>query len=194
MKLWVASANKHKVEEIRHILGPTVQVRSLIDLPDFGEIEETGETFRENVAIKARALWKHVKEPVFADDSGLEVDALGGRPGVYSMRYSAPNPTHEKNIDKLLGELKNVPLEKRTARFRCTVCYIDALDKEHFFDGTIEGLIGFDRRGAGGFGFDPVFFLPDFKKMMAELSADEKNRISHRGRAVQKLKEHLRIL
>jgi XTP/dITP diphosphohydrolase len=191
MKLWVASQNPHKVEEIGQILGPSMEVRSLLDLPGFPDIDESGSTFRENALIKARALWEKVREPVFADDSGLEVDALHGRPGVHSMRYSAPNPTHEKNIDKLLGELAQIPLERRTARFRCCVAFLDAQGREQFFDGAIEGRIAFERRGTGGFGYDPVFFLPDLQKTVAELAPTEKNAISHRGRAVAALKAFL---
>lgn len=191
MKVWVATQNKHKVSEIAEILGSSVEVKSLLDLSGIGDVEETGSTFKENAMIKARFLWDLVKEPVFADDSGLEVDALGGRPGVHSMRYSAPNPTYEKNIDKLLHELQGVPKEKRTARFRCCVVYIDQNGTEHSFDGSVEGVIGFERRGTGGFGFDPVFFIPEKNCTMAELSSEDKNRISHRGRAVIQLKEFL---
>lgn len=191
MKIWVATRNAHKVEEIAEILGSGVEVRSMLDLPEFPDVEETGTTFRDNAALKARALYQHLREPVFADDSGLEVDALGGRPGVYSNRYSAPNPSSEKNIDKLLGELGNVPAGKRGARFRCSIVFIDAAGHEHAFDGTLEGEIGYERRGKGGFGFDPVFMLPERGCSVAELSSEEKNRISHRGRAVAALKTML---
>lgn len=188
MKIWVATRNAHKVEEIAEILGPGVEVRSMLDLPEFPDVEETGTTFRDNAALKARALYQHLREPVFADDSGLEVDALDGRPGVYSNRYSAPNPTSEKNIDKLLHELREVPAGRRGARFRCSIVFIDEAGSEHAFDGTLEGEIGYERRGKGGFGFDPVFMLPERGCSVAELSSDEKNRISHRGRAVAALK------
>jgi XTP/dITP diphosphohydrolase len=191
MKIWVATRNAHKVEEIAEILGPGVEVRSMLDLPEFPDVEETGANFRDNAALKARALYQHLHEPVFADDSGLEVDALGGRPGVYSNRYSAPNPSSEKNIDKLLLELGDVPVGKRGARFRCSIVFIDADGREHVFDGTLDGEIGYERRGKGGFGFDPVFMLPDRGCSVAELSSEEKNRISHRGRAVAALKTML---
>jgi XTP/dITP diphosphohydrolase len=170
-----------------------VKVLSLLDLPNFVQAEETAETFQENALLKARALWDKLHEPVFADDSGLEVDALGGRPGVRSMRYSEPDPTHEKNIDKLLLELSACPEKKRTARFRCAIIFIDEHGKDHLFEGTVEGVIGFERQGRGGFGYDPVFCIPEKKKSLAELSSEEKNEISHRGRAVQKLKEFLNI-
>lgn len=193
MKLWIATGNRHKLQEIGAILGSAVNLRCQLDLPGMGDVAETGHTYHENAEIKARALWKLVKEPVFADDSGLEVDALGGRPGIHSQRYSAPNPTHEKNIDKLLNELADLPEEKRTARFRCVVCYIDDTGASIFFEGTLEGRIGFERHGKGGFGFDPVFLLPERGCSVAELSEEEKNRISHRGRAVEALKRHLNL-
>lgn len=194
MKLWIATQNRHKVEEIAAILGSGVKVKSLLDLPDFPDIEETGSTFLENAGHKAKTLWEKVREPVFADDSGLEVDYLDGRPGVYSMRYSAPNPTHEKNIEKLLGELRGVPPEKRGARFRCTVVYIDRNGKKTAFEGTLEGRIGNEKKGTGGFGFDPVFFLPEYGCTVAEMPAEKKNEISHRGRAVAQLRKFLGIV
>lgn len=193
MKLWIATGNRHKLQEIGAILGSTVSLRCQLDMPGFGDVAETGHTYHENAEIKAKALWELVKEPVFADDSGLEVDALGGRPGIHSQRYSAPDPTHEKNIDKLLNELADLPEEKRSARFRCVVCYIDGTGITTFFEGTLEGRIGFVRRGKGGFGFDPVFMLPERGCSVAELSEDEKNRISHRGRAVADLKRFLKL-
>ncbi len=191
MILWVATRNRHKLEEIGGILGPGYELKSLLDLPDFPEIEEDGATYRENAAKKARALWERVKAPVFADDSGLEVDALGGRPGVHSMRYSAPDPTHAKNIEKLLRELQGVPLLQRTARFRCTIVHRDAAGNEQVFEGVVEGVIGFSVQGEGGFGFDPVFILPERGLTVAQLSAEEKNQISHRGRAVLALRRYL---
>jgi len=193
MKLWIATGNRHKLQEIGAILGESVNLRCQLDIPGIGEVAETGHTYHENAEIKARALWELVKEPVFADDSGLEVDALDGRPGIHSQRYSAPNPTHEKNIDKLLNELADLPEEKRSARFRCVVCYIDGAGTPSFFEGTLEGRIGFERHGTGGFGFDPVFMLPERGCSVAELSEEEKNRISHRGRAVEALKRYLKL-
>ncbi len=192
MVLWFGSKNAHKVGEVGEILGSGFQLKSLLDLPDFPDVEEDGATYLENARLKARSIWNHVKAPVFADDSGLEVDALAGRPGIHSSRYSAPNPTPQKNIDKLLGELGTLPPEKRTARFRCTIVFIDAGGKEHVFEGILEGWIGFERRGTEGFGFDPVFVVSGRKETVAELPADEKNRISHRGLAVQHLHDFLK--
>lgn len=193
MKLWIATGNRHKLQEVGAILGTSVDLLCQLDVPGIGEVAETGLTYHENAEIKAKALWELVKEPVFADDSGLEVDALGGGPGIHSQRYSAPNPTHEKNIDKLLNALADLPEEKRSARFRCVICFINGTGTPTFFEGKLEGRIGFERRGKGGFGFDPVFMLPDRGCSVAELSEDEKNRISHRGRAVAELKRFLRL-
>jgi len=193
MKLWIATGNRHKLQEIGAILGSSAELHCQLDVEGMGEVAETGSTYHENAEIKAKSLWECVREPVFADDSGLEVDALGGRPGIHSQRYSAPNPTHEKNIDKLLGELAQLPSEKRSARFRCVICFIDEAGTSHFFEGTLEGRIGFERHGKGGFGFDPVFMLPERNCSVAELSDEEKNSISHRGRAVAKLKRYLKL-
>lgn len=191
MILWVATRNQHKLDEIAGILGPAYELKSLLDRPEIPDVEEDGATYRDNARKKARALWEHVKAPVFADDSGLEVDALGGRPGVHSMRYSAPQPTHAKNIVKLLGEMQGIPLLQRTARFRCTVVYLDAEGNEQVFEGVLEGVIGFEAQGEGGFGFDPVFVLPERGITVAQLSPEEKNQISHRGRAVLALRRYL---
>ncbi|MFZ2960226.1 MAG: RdgB/HAM1 family non-canonical purine NTP pyrophosphatase [Candidatus Ozemobacteraceae bacterium] len=188
MRVWISTRNAHKVLEIAEILGSEYEIASLLDLPEFPDVEETGTTFQANAGLKARALWKLLREPVFADDSGLEVDALGGKPGIYSQRYSEPDPTPEKNIDKLLTALQGIPDERRTARFRCAVVYIDHPGKEHLFEGSLEGRIAIERHGNGGFGYDPVFWLPEKNKSVAELDAEEKNAISHRGRAIAALK------
>lgn len=191
MNLWVSTKNAHKVEEISHILGSSCQVKSLLDLPDFPDVEENGSSYRENAEIKARALHSAVRQPVFADDSGLEVDALGGRPGIHSARFSGNDTNHDCNISKLLSELEGVPEHERTARFRCVIIYIDAHGVSHEFVGTLEGWIGFERLGKGGFGYDPVFMLPEKRCSVAQLAADEKNRLSHRAFAVEKLKKFL---
>jgi len=192
MNIWVSTRNAHKAEEISHILAP-YSIRTLLDLPDFPDVDECGFSYRENAELKARALFEKVNEPVFADDSGLEVDALGGRPGIHSARYSGNDTNHARNIDKLLHELKNVPDAERTARFRCVIVYIDAGGKAHEFVGTLEGRIGFDRRGQGGFGYDPVFMLPERGCAVAELPAAEKNSISHRARALAQLRAFLKL-
>ncbi len=192
MNIWVSTRNAHKAEEISHILAP-YQVKTLLDLPGFPEIEENGSSYRENAELKARALFSEVGEPVFADDSGLEVDALDGRPGIHSARYSGLDTNHARNIEKLLAELKNVPEAARTARFRCVIVYIDSSGRAHEFVGILEGRIGFAGRGAGGFGYDPVFMLPERGCSVAELPAAEKNSLSHRARALAGLKSFLKI-
>lgn len=191
MKLWIATQNSHKISEIREIMGDRFELKSLLDIKDFADIEENGTTYYENALIKAKALWNVIKEPVFADDSGLEVDALDGAPGLLSSRYSSPNPSHEKNIVKLLNALESIPDEKRTAKFKSVVVYIDKEGNSHKFEGIFPGVISKNRSGEGGFGYDPIFYLPEKKCSVAELPADEKNRISHRGIAVKKLKEFL---
>ena len=191
--IWVATGNAHKLEEIGEILGPGVQLKSFKDIANAPEVVENGETYLANAEIKARALFGLVNEPVFADDSGLEVDALNGQPGIHSARYSGPDTNHERNIDKLLDELADVPESKRTARFRCVIVYIDENGKSHKFEGVFPGQISFERSGKGGFGYDPIFFLPKHGCSVAELQAEEKNRISHRGIAVKNLKDFLNL-
>lgn len=191
MNLWVSTRNAHKVEEIKEILGPQCFIRSLFDLPGFPDVEENGFTYRENAEKKARALFDKVNEPVFADDSGLEVDALQGRPGIHSARFSGNDTNHARNIVRLLEDLRDVPEHKRTARFRCVIVYIDSSGQAHEFVGLLEGRIGFVCQGDGGFGYDPVFLLPERNCSVAQLPACEKNRISHRAYAVEKLKKFL---
>ena len=191
MKLWIATGNAHKVEEIKEIMGDAFELKSLLDIPDFPEIEENGTTYKENALIKAKTLWNIVKEPVFADDSGLEVDALNGEPGLRSARYSSPNPSHEKNIDKMLKELTGVPDDKRTACFKSMIVYIDKDGNTQDFEGIFSGTISHERYGGGGFGYDPILYLPERKCSVAQLPASEKNRISHRGIAVAKLKKFI---
>jgi XTP/dITP diphosphohydrolase len=189
--IWVATGNLHKLEEISHILGPDYQLKSFKDLAENFDVEENGHTYQENAEIKARALFNAVRQPVFADDSGLEVDALNGEPGINSARYSGVDTNHERNIDKLLDALKEVGADQRTARFRCLISYIDENGTSHYFEGIFPGRIGFERAGNGGFGYDPIFFPEGSEKSVAEYPAEEKNRISHRGLAVEKLKKFL---
>jgi XTP/dITP diphosphohydrolase len=193
MNLWVSTKNAHKAEEISHILGPACNIKTLLDLPDFPDIDENGDSYRANAEIKARVLWEKVREPVFADDSGLEVDALDGRPGIHSARFSGPDTNHPRNIARLLAELGDLPADRRTARFRCVIVYLDQQGVAHEFVGTVEGYIGFECLGTGGFGYDPVFMLPDRACSVAQLPAEEKNTISHRARAVEKLRAFLKL-
>ena len=184
MNLVFATGNAGKLREAAEILGAGYRVLSPADvgLPGF-DVEETGTTFRENSLLKAQALWQACGLPCFADDSGLEVDALGGAPGIYSARYASDH-NFASNIDRLLSELEGE--ENRTGRFRCVVTLIMEDGKPHFFDGSCEGRIATERHGAGGFGYDPVF-VPDLypNLTMAELSEDAKNAISHRGIALR---------
>lgn len=184
-RLWLASLNEHKAEELgRMLVGHNVEVISLATRPDLGEPPETGATFEENALQKARYVFEAVREPVLADDSGLEVDALGGAPGVHSKRFT-PEATAASNNRALLAALQGV--EDRRARFVCALALVSELGEE-VIRGTVEGQIGHAPRGEGGFGYDPLF-LPDEApgRTMAELSPQEKDAISHRGRAVAHL-------
>jgi XTP/dITP diphosphohydrolase len=191
--VWVATGNHHKKLEIQQILGPSFLVRSFEDLSEPPTVSEDGNNYYENALKKARALFEVVKEPVFADDSGLEVDALDGAPGIYSSRYAGEEGNHEKNIAKLLAEISDVSLESRTARFRCVIVLLKPGEKISSFEGILEGKIGFKKCGQKGFGYDPVFIPEGYDCTAAELDANEKNRISHRGKAMAQLKEFLRL-
>ena len=186
----LASNNAHKVTELKEKLkkyGITLlsQREAGYDI----EVDETGETFKENAIIKAEAIYNLSHKPTIADDSGLEVDAIGGKPGVHSHRFAGPEATDDDRIDKLLEMLKDVPDEKRTARFKTSICYIDENGAKHIFDGVCEGKIGFEREGTNGFGFDPIFIHEG--RTFAQRTSEEKNEVSHRGRAVAKLIKYI---
>lgn len=186
MKLIAATGNKNKLREMQEILSPYGY--EIISSKEAGadiEVEETGKTFEENAKLKASAIYRLTKTAVIADDSGLEVDALDKRPGVYSARYA---PEGER-CGKLLSEMEGVIDEKRTARFVCAIYFISEDGKEICVRGECEGKIGYEERGSNGFGYDPVFMIGD--KSMSELSSDEKNKISHRAKALKKLSEEL---
>lgn len=192
MKILVASNNKSKIKELNAILGELgVECVSLSDMGINADVEETGSTFFENAKIKAEAFYKIAKIPTISDDSGLEVDALNGEPGVFSARYAGEHGNDEKNNQKLLENIKNVPEDKRTARFKSVVCLI--LDENNFIsaEGSVEGIILNEARGQNGFGYDPLFFSPKLNKTFAEATAEEKNAISHRGNAIRSLKKKL---
>ncbi len=183
MKLLIATKNKNKAKEIQEILtGLDVEVLSLLDYK-FDLPPETGLTFEENALQKARYAFNETGLPTVADDSGLEVDALGGKPGIYSARFAAPIATDKENNSKLQYEIRKTPPEERTARFKCAIAFVDK-GIEKTFEGTIEGLIIDEPRGENGFGYDPYFLLPGKGVTTAELPSDEKNKISHRGRAL----------
>ena len=187
MKIVLATNNKNKLREVREILEPTgIEVVSQSEAGADIEVEENGKTFAENAYLKAKAVFDLTGLPVIADDSGLEVDALNGAPGVFSARY-APEGQRKK---RLLEELENVPDEKRGANFTCCICYIDSKGKERYFTGKVFGTIGYENRGTNGFGYDPIFMYGD--RSFAEMSAEEKNEISHRASALKQLKNFFR--
>jgi len=190
MDLLLATGNQHKIEEMTALLGGGGwRLRTAKDFPGFPDVEESGATYKENALIKARAWAERAGLISLADDSGLEVDALGGRPGVYSNRYA---PTSAERITKLLDELSGVEEARRTARFVCVMALAWPDGKTEVRRGVCEGRIAFASAGVGGFGYDPVFFLPEYGQTMAELPADEKNRISHRARAAQAILKALK--
>jgi len=191
MKIILATHNRDKEKELQNsLLGINVEICSLFDFPEIGDIEETGSTLLENSLLKARTVFNITGIPTIADDTGLEVDFLDGAPGVYSARYAGNNVSYQDNVNKLLIELDGVPHEKRKAKFRTVVTYIDKND-ELWTEGHIDGIISESIIGDGGFGYDPIFFVPHIGKTFAELSSAEKNKISHRGIALQKLRKIL---
>lgn len=191
-KLIIATKNQGKAKEFVTLFSPLgYKVLTMLDLEDAIDVEETGTTFEENAILKAEALSKQYNTMVIADDSGLIIDALGGRPGVYSARYAGEEKSDEANIDKVLEELQGVPSEQRTARFYCALA-IAAPDKETItVAGRVEGIITSDRRGENGFGYDPIFYVPSFNRTMAQLQSSEKNAISHRANALKNLQAEL---
>ena len=190
MKLVIATNNTDKIREIREVLaGLPVDILTLHDFEDFPDPEETGHTLEENARLKAQAVAAFTGFPALADDSGLEVDALNGAPGVYSSRYAGPGCTYADNNRRLLRELEGIPLDKRIARFRCVICIDWADGSADTVEGAAEGYIAEDTVGRQGFGYDPIFIYPPAGKRFAEMTLDEKNRVSHRGRAVQRARE-----
>lgn len=188
MELLVATGNPGKMREISGILSlPGLRLLSLADCPGLPAAEETGVSFAENALSKARAAAYRSGLPALADDSGLVVDALGGRPGVFSARYAGPGASDRDNIGKLLAELAGVPEERRSARFVCHAALV-CRGRAYQAEGRLEGLIIAEPRGTGGFGYDPVFLLPERNLTLAELGPEEKDRVSHRARALAKLK------
>ena len=191
MKIILATHNRDKEKELQISLkGMNIEVISLFDFPEIGDIEETGTTLLENSLLKSRLVFTKTGIPTIADDTGLEVDFLNGAPGVYSARYAGNNVSYKDNVNKLLIELNGIPSEKRTARFRTVITFVDE-NQELSTEGHIDGVISESIKGAGGFGYDPIFFVPHLGKTFAELSSIEKNKISHRGIALQKLRKIL---
>ncbi len=188
-KLIFSTNNEHKLEEVKAILEPYYQILSLKDIGDDTDIPETGETLEDNALIKANYLWNTYHMNCFADDTGLEVEALNNAPGVYSARYAGEQKNSEDNVAKLLKELE--AKENRKARFRTVIALIIE-GKRYVFEGKIEGIITTSPRGNSGFGYDPVFQADGYDKTFAELTLADKNEISHRARAVQQLALFLR--
>lgn len=188
-KIVFATGNHHKLKEVREILGDSFEIVSLKDLDFHDDIPETGDTLQQNASLKSHYIFDRFHIDCFADDTGLEVDALGGAPGVYSARYAGENVSYDENVSKLLHELKGV--SHRAAQFRTVISLI--LDgMEYFFDGVVEGHIIDHRLGSGGFGYDPVFVPNGFDKTFSEMAPETKNAISHRGKAIQKFADFLK--
>ena len=193
MQILLASRNPDKLKEIREkVVDLGIKVLSPSDFPtELPEVEEDGETLEANAIKKAIALSKLTNLPTLADDTGLEVDALGGAPGVFSARYAGPSATYQDNVNKLLREMENVPTDQRRACFRCVLAYA-AKEEVSVFEGRVEGQIITEPRGQSGFGYDPVFLVPEEGKTFAELPLSRKNVLSHRGLALDKWVEHLK--
>lgn len=192
-KLFLASRNAHKTRELEQLLGPDFVLEDLRSHPGISEVLEDGSTFLENAQLKAVTISRQVSGLVMADDSGLEVDSLGGAPGIYSARYAGEGATDETNRHKLLTELDRLPAEtSRVARFRCVLVLAEGGNVLSAFDGAVSGRILHTERGSAGFGYDPLFQPDGFEKSFAELSAMEKNAVSHRGAAVDQLRLFLK--
>lgn len=191
MKLLVATNNQGKLKEFNKILGELgIECVSLRDLGITADVEETGATFLENALLKAKEIFKLAKIPTISDDSGLMVDALGGEPGVYSARYAGEPSDDQKNMDKLLANLKDEP--NRTARFKSVIAAVFSEDDIIVSEGECEGVIIDEKRGDNGFGYDPIFYVENLGKTFSEMTDEEKNSLSHRGNAIRNLKEQLR--
>ena len=190
-KLVLATHNLHKKMEMNSILSSLgILIVGLDEFPQIGDIEETGTTLLENAFIKARTVYELTGLPSLADDTGLEVDSLDGAPGVYSARYAGEKPTYQENCSKLLLNLKGYPNEKRVASFKTVIAFVDG-EIEHSTEGVVKGLIVEKYRGVDGFGYDPIFQPESQNLTYAEMDADKKNRISHRFKALDKIKEFL---
>jgi len=184
MKLLIATHNRGKLKEYQELLDdPGLELLTLDDVGIAEDVEETGTTFDENARLKALTYAQQSGLLALGDDSGLQVDALNGEPGVFSKRYAGEGKSDAERNAYLLEKLHNVPAQKRTARFRCVIVIADATGKTWTTEGTCEGAIAFESRGTNGFGYDPIFIVQDDGRHLAELSSVEKNRVSHRGRA-----------
>lgn len=193
MEIVLATGNQNKVKEIKAVLkGLDLKILTLKDFPNIPEIIEDGETFKENAVKKARGIAGFTGRIALADDSGLEVLALNNAPGVYSARFAGEKASDSANNKKLLTLLKGLPFERRKARFVCVIAIAGPNGRVYTTEGELKGLITLRSAGRGGFGYDPLFFLPECKKTVAQLTPEEKNRISHRAKALRKAKKILR--
>lgn len=196
MKLLLGSNNKHKAKEIKNIFNSAgINNIQLLTLGEVFEkvfdVEEDRTTLKENAYKKAKEYYLKASIPCFADDTGLEIDALDGAPGVFSARYSGKHGNDQANRIKVLKELRNTPLERRKARFRTVICFYDGSNAE-YIEGICEGNIGFEEKGSNGFGYDSIFVPKEYNKTFAEMTSDEKDEISHRGLAIRKFAEYLK--
>ena len=196
MDLLLATRNAHKTREIQQILGPSFAVSDLSAHPQIADMRETGKSYEENAMLKAVGASRHLQGLIVADDSGLEADALGGAPGIFSARYAGENATDKENVEKLLGELVQTGVEetKRSARFRCVIALARQGELLGTFEGIVEGAIVERPRGLNGFGYDPIFVPRGFEETFAELPSEMKNTISHRARAIRALTAELAAL
>lgn len=192
-EILIASSNEHKINEIKEILRNenTIKIFSLKDFSICIETTEDGSTLEENAFKKAKAAFDVLRIPAISDDTGLFVAALNGEPGIYSARYAGENATYESNCRKLLYNMKNIREGKRNARFESVICLYSGKEIQHYFKGICEGTIVEKERGENGFGYDPLFLPEGFTKTFAEMNDKEKNSVSHRCRALQKLKEFI---
>lgn len=188
MQLIFATHNQNKLKELQQLMPPSIVLQSLNDLAYTDAIDETGEDLAANALIKARTIYQHFGKPVFADDTGLEITTLGGAPGVHSARWAGPECDARANVQKILKQLDGQ--SRRDARFRTVIALI-INDKEYLFEGSVAGHISKQPTGTEGFGYDPVFIPEGQQLSFAQMSAEAKNRISHRGRAVNRLLEFL---
>jgi XTP/dITP diphosphohydrolase len=187
--LCIASNNAHKIQELRELLGNMYELKSMAEIGCLDDIDETGITLEENAKIKAQYIFEKYGIPTLSDDSGLEIQALDMRPGVYSARYAGEHGNHQANMNKVLTELENH--ENRSAQFRTVICLILSESETHTFEGKIKGEIIKEKRGTGGFGYDPIFVPEGYSETFAELSSEIKNTISHRAEAIHALRRYL---
>ncbi len=186
----LATNNKSKVKEISEMMsGSDITFESLADAGINVEVEETGTTFEENALLKAREICKLSGKPTISDDSGLEIDALDGAPGIYSSRFMGEDTSYDIKNNALIEKLENIADPDRTARFRCCMALVLPDGREFVTEGAMEGIIAREPKGINGFGYDPILFIPEYNRTSAELSSEEKNNISHRGEALRKMIE-----